>query len=280
MPEPYAPLAGVAERMSRLRADCERCLGLCCVAPAFARSADFALDKPAGTPCANLRRDSRCGIHHDLRVRGFGGCAVYDCFGAGQTTSQRTFAGRHWRDDPATAKEMFDAFAVARVLHAMLWHLGQALALPTSGPLRADLLRVFDGLDRLSQADSEALRGVETRVVGQMVDGLLVQASELARADVPGERRDLRGADLVGRKLRGARLAGADLAGALLLGADLRGADLRLADLAGADLRGADLTGADLATGLFVSQAQLEAARGGAGTRIPAGRTRPTHWTG
>ena len=37
-----------------LRADCSRCVGLCCVAPAFARSADFAVDKPAGTPCTNL----------------------------------------------------------------------------------------------------------------------------------------------------------------------------------------------------------------------------------
>jgi hypothetical protein len=31
-----------------LRADCERCFGLCCVAPAFAASADFAIDKDAG----------------------------------------------------------------------------------------------------------------------------------------------------------------------------------------------------------------------------------------
>ena len=33
------------------------------VAPAFARSADFAVDKPAGTACTNLQADFRCGIH-------------------------------------------------------------------------------------------------------------------------------------------------------------------------------------------------------------------------
>ena len=66
-----------------LRADCERCFGLCCVAPAFSASADFAIDKPAGHPCPHLRPDFRCGIHTDLRGRGFRGCAVYDCFGAG-----------------------------------------------------------------------------------------------------------------------------------------------------------------------------------------------------
>ena len=34
--------------------DCDRCFALCCVAPALARSADVAVDKPAGRPCPNL----------------------------------------------------------------------------------------------------------------------------------------------------------------------------------------------------------------------------------
>ena len=46
-----------------LRADCGSCFGLCCVALAFAASADFAIDKAAGQPCPNLRADFRCGIH-------------------------------------------------------------------------------------------------------------------------------------------------------------------------------------------------------------------------
>jgi hypothetical protein len=33
---------------AELRADCERCFALCCVAPAFAVSPDFGLNKPAG----------------------------------------------------------------------------------------------------------------------------------------------------------------------------------------------------------------------------------------
>ena len=66
-----------------LRADCARCFGLCCVAPAFAASADFAIDKPAGQACPHLAGDFRCGIHDELRPRGFPGCTVYDCFGAG-----------------------------------------------------------------------------------------------------------------------------------------------------------------------------------------------------
>ena len=52
-------------------ADCSRCLALCCVGPAFAASADFALDKPAHIPCPHLRADHACGIHADLPARGF-----------------------------------------------------------------------------------------------------------------------------------------------------------------------------------------------------------------
>jgi len=44
----------VTDARADLRADCDRCLGLCCIASAFAASADFGLDKPAGRPCPEL----------------------------------------------------------------------------------------------------------------------------------------------------------------------------------------------------------------------------------
>jgi hypothetical protein len=85
-----------------LRADCANCAGLCCVALAFTRSADFAIDKPAGDPCVNLLDDFRCDIHPTLRDRGFKGCTVFDCLGAGQRV---TAAMGDWRghDDRGAA---------------------------------------------------------------------------------------------------------------------------------------------------------------------------------
>ena len=100
-----------------LRADCARCAGLCCVAPAFAASADFGLDKPAGQPCPHLQPDSRCRIHDRLRRQGFAGCTVYDCFGAGQQVIQVTYGGQDWRQAPAVADQMFQVFAIMRQLH-------------------------------------------------------------------------------------------------------------------------------------------------------------------
>src|SRR5918994_4539018 len=95
-----------------LRADCAACVGLCCVAPAFAKSSDFAIDKPAGKPCPNLRTDFRCAVHEHLEERGFKGCTVFDCFGAGQHLTQETFGGRDWRSAPEIAGAMFASLPV------------------------------------------------------------------------------------------------------------------------------------------------------------------------
>ena len=122
-----------------LRADCGRCFGLCCVAPAFSVSADFAIDKPAGQPCPHLHASFRCGIHDGLRRQGFPGCAAYDCFGAGQRVSQVIFAGRDWRQNPQAAAQMFAVFAIMRQLHELLWYLTAALALPAARAVHGDL---------------------------------------------------------------------------------------------------------------------------------------------
>ncbi|WP_328347162.1 pentapeptide repeat-containing protein [Micromonospora sp. NBC_00421] len=261
-----------------LRGDCARCVGLCCVAPAFAASADFAQHKPAGRPCPNLRTDSRCGIHDELRDRGYPGCVVFDCFGAGQRVSQVTYPGRDWRDDPATAAGMFAAFAVARPLHELLWYLTEALALTPAGPLRDQLRAARDDTDIMAAGTPGELPTVDVDAHRDRINPLLSAASEAARAGTAGA--DHRGAMLLGADLRGADLVGANLRGARLVGADLRGADLRRADVTGVDLRGADLRGADLSSTLFLHQSQLEAARGDRRTALPPTLRHPGHWTG
>ena len=261
-----------------LRADCTRCFALCCVVPAFEASADFATSKPAGQPCPHLQAGFRCAIHTELRPRGFPGCAVYDCFGAGQQVSQVTFAGRDWQQNPELAGQMFQVFPVMRQLHELLWHLTAALALPATRPVHAELRSALEATEALTRRPAEALLTLDTESHHAAVNALLTQASDLARAQVSGPKPDHRGADLVGAHLAGADLRGASLRGARLIGADLSHADLTLADLTGADLRAADLHGARLAESLFLTQSQLDAARGDATTELAAQLTRPAHW--
>jgi Pentapeptide repeats (8 copies) len=273
------------------------------VAPAFAASADFAIDKPAGTPCPHLGPDHGCGIHDRLRSSGFRGCVVYDCFGAGQQVAQHTFGGRDWRTHPDLAGPMFAVLPMMRLLHELLSYLTEARArilgdpepglaepgpaeaglpepgLPQLGPVAADLVAELDGaLDRTRAMTA----GTPAQLLALDVGGHRAGVAALLRRVSVRLRTpagpDHRGADLIGARLRGADLAGADLRGARLIAADLRGADLRRADVTGADLRDADLRGADLSGVLFLTRSQLEAARGDRATRRPAGFDRPAHW--
>ena len=263
---------------SGLTADCASCQGLCCVAPVYVRSSEFAIDKPAGTPCPNLRGDSRCSIHAELRPRGFSGCTVYDCFGAGQRLTRTVLAGTDWRHDGQAAQVAFAALPVVRQLHELLWYLDEALTRTPPGSDHEELQRAAERVDGLAAAAPGSLPALDVAAVRREVDPLLLAASEALRTGSPAGR-GLRRADLVGAHLRRADLRRADLRGAWLLGADLRGADLRLADLIGADLRGADVRGADLSDALFLTQTQVNAAVGDGGTRLPPWAARPGHWT-
>ncbi|MCB5166234.1 pentapeptide repeat-containing protein [Streptomyces bambusae] len=262
-----------------LRADCQNCFALCCAALPFTASADFPVTKPAGTPCKNLRTDHRCGIHDRLRDTGWRGCTVFDCFGAGQQISQITFGGRDWREDPDTRREMFDAFPVMRILHELLWYLTEALAQPAARRLHPDLRATLGQVEELTRADAATLTTADPHPLRARTGELLRQVSELVRAaHTPGRRKNHRGADLMGARLAGTDLRGADLRGAYLIAADLQGCDLRTADLLGSDLRDADLRGADLTGALFLTQAQVNAARGDTTTHIPPALDRPSHW--
>ncbi|RIW41324.1 pentapeptide repeat-containing protein [Micromonospora endophytica] len=262
-----------------LRGDCERCFGLCCVAPGFAASADFAVDKPAGQACGNLRGDFGCGIHAELRQRGFAGCTVFDCFGAGQRVAQHTFGGRDWRSAPETAGQMFDVFAVMRPLHELLWYVTEAVALDPPAALREQLLTALADTDRLASGSPQELLALDVDAHRRAVNALLSRTADLARARDGGPGADHRGANLVARDLRRADLRGANLRGTVLLGADLRGVDLTRADLTGADLRAANLSATNLSGALFLHQSQVDAARGDQATRLPPALRRPAHWT-
>jgi hypothetical protein len=247
-----------------LRADCSRCAGLCCVIPAFAASADFAVDKPAGTPCRNLGADFRCGIHGELRERGFRGCTVYDCFGAGQHVVAR--APEH---APAV-------FPVVRLLHELLWYLDDALTRPQAAELHGELRALRAETRSLADDSVAALTALDGEAHRGRVAIRLRNVSELVRAGAgafSGAGRDLLGADLTRRDLRRA-----DLRGALLIGARLNGTVLDRADVIGADLRAADVRGADLRGALYLTQFQVNAADGDVATRLPAGFDRPAHW--
>jgi Uncharacterized low-complexity proteins len=272
--------------LSYLRADCENCFGLCCVALYFSASEGFPSDKEAGQPCLNLQSDFRCSVHKSLKKRGLKGCLAFDCFGAGQKVSQVSFDGYDWRKVPESAKQMFEVFLIMRQLHELLWYQEEALSLKPAHPIHGALRSMLDETERLTHLSPESLVELDVAAHRADVNMLLLKTSEFVRAEVrrrskthaSRQKTFRRGADLIAADLRKVDLRGANLRGACLIAADLRGTDLSGADLIGADFRDTDLRGADLTTSIFLTQAQLNAAKGDTGTKIPSSLIRPAHW--
>lgn len=276
----------VDERFHNLRVDCEKCFGLCCIALYFSASEGFPTNKEAGKPCINLKEDFSCSVHKRLREKGLKGCTAYDCFGAGQKVAEVTYGGHHWREVPESSKEMFEVFLVMRQLHEMLWYLTEAFTLQPAGPIKEELSVIINKTERLTGITPNDLINLDLEDHRRDVNALLRSTSELVRNKVRGGQKtplgheNIRGRGLgfMGKDLRKTNLRGADLRGACLIAADLRGVDLSGADFIGADLRDTDLRGANLTNSIFLTQGQINTAKGDSNTKLPAALARPAYW--
>ncbi|WP_459480095.1 pentapeptide repeat-containing protein [Clostridium saccharoperbutylacetonicum] len=269
-----------------LRINCGKCFGFCCVALYFSAFEGFPTNKEAGKPCLNLKSDFTCKIHKNLRKKGLKGCTAYDCFGAGQKVAQVTYAGQDWQQAPEVAEEMFEVFLIMRQLHEMLWYLTQAANVQTDEKIKTKLNSLISEMNNITQSTPEEIIKLDIEAYRDKVNYLLKQTSEAVRNKVlKGQKSSLKykkaiagRADFFGANLKKISLRGADLRGAFLIAANLSENDLTGADLIGADLRDADISGTNLENAIFVTQAQINAAKGNANTKLPKGITRPMHW--
>jgi len=232
----------------------------------------------------NLQPDFMCVIHAELRPRGWRGCAVFECFGAGQQLTQHIFGGVTWRDNPAMATAMFGAFENMRLIQEIRYYLRVLVEHPLPRKLREQVTALDATAESLAEASADTMASEPVVSLRTQAGRLLDRASQHLRGQGPTPNttasRVRAHADLAGSDLQGADLDRGDLRGAVLIGADLRHATLHLTDLLGADLRDTRLHGADVRDALFVTQAQLNAAHGDPYTTIPRHLRRPHHWEG
>lgn len=269
-----------------LRADCGKCCGLCCVALYFSASEGFPDDKEAGIPCPNLQTDFHCKIYPSLIQQGLKGCVAFDCFGAGQKVSQLSFSGESWHNHPESAEQMFQAFLVMRQLHEMLWYLTDAREAEPARSIQPELRAMLDRTQELTLLSPDSLLVLDIPAHREEVNALLLKTSQLVRDEARRELKRQQGTcknlrrrrNFIAADLRNTNLTGANLRGACLIAADLRGAHLDGVDCIGADFRDADLRGANLSRCIFLTQAQLNAAKGDKNTMLPASLTRAVHW--
>lgn len=265
-----------------LKPDCEKCFGLCCTALYFSAAEGFPQDKVAGKPCVNLKEDFRCKVHDSLNKKGLKGCTSYECLGAGQKVSKVTYDGHSWREKQETANEMFEVFIIMKQLHEMLWYLMEAFLMQADN----DIKNKIDEIEKLTYLSAEKIIKLDLVSVRVGVNALLFKTSEFVRKKaggsekifLKGKKTIAGGLNLMGADLRRKNLRGANLSGAYLIAANLRGADLSFADLIGADMRDADISGANLSKSIYLTQSQVNSAKGDSDTKLPKSLVKPTYW--
>lgn len=269
-----------------LKINCKNCFGFCCTALYFSKCDGFPNDKEAGKPCINLEESFKCKVHSTLRKKGLKGCTTYDCFGAGQKVAQSTYRGISWKVNPESATEMFDVFLIMKQLHEMLWYLSEALRLQENLDVKNKINNTIIEIVEISNLDSKSLMNLDLIVYRSKVNKLLLETSKSIRnkykkgkPSTINSKRVIAGRlNLIGADLKKKNLSGEDLSSSLLIAANLSGLDLSGVDFLGADLRDTNLTGANLSKSIYLTQLQVNSAKGDISTKLPISLTIPEHW--
>ncbi|WP_206239295.1 hypothetical protein [Novosphingobium terrae] len=156
--------------------DCTHCAALCCMALAFDRSSQFAIDKEAGQACPNLHADGGCTIHARRADLGFHGCISFDCLGAGQRATA-LFAGRDWRSDPSLIEPISGAFSALLRVHKYLSMLDLVATLDMFGAERENAAALRRRLEEID-LQSDDMAALQTRIDGflQSLKGYVQEA--------------------------------------------------------------------------------------------------------
>lgn len=261
-----------------LKIDCKKCSGLCCTALYFSKTEGFPNDKPAGKPCTNLMSDFSCAVHKKLMQYNLKGCMAFDCLGAGQKVTGDIYGGDSWKKRPEEAEEIFKVFLAVWQLHQMVWYLAEAASIIPAEGLADDIDTLISEYKNMTALSPEEILGTDIEGYRTRVNRILKKAGELtAQSIAPGKNADRR-SDYMGRNFKKANLDGLDFSMSLMIAANLEGCSLYGTNFLGADMRDANIRNADLRESLFLTQAQVNAARGNEHTKLPDTLTMPKGW--
>lgn len=252
-----------------LQAKCEHCSGLCCVALYFSKMDGFPQDKRAGLPCRHLQQDFRCDIHDSLAKHKLKGCLAYDCFGAGQYVTQQYFNHKTWHDE-ACAEQMFYVFSLIFQLHQIRFYLMEAL--------RFVFKENEEKAIQLCLCENKKICLLEPLLLTQAkVDQHRERVNILLKrciADLHLAKRK----DCIAKQFRNKDMSKYDFSGQLLIGSNFNSAKLEGSVFLGADTRDVDFSNVDLRNAYFLSQGQVNGAKGNRNTLLANHLCYPSSW--
>ncbi|MDD3323402.1 MAG: pentapeptide repeat-containing protein [Paludibacter sp.] len=237
----------------------------------------FPANKEAGIPCKNLMSDFCCTIHSNLVSKNMRGCLAYDCFGAGQKVTQVCYPNGDWKTNPGQANEIFDVFLIVFQLHQMLWYLVEALSLISDEPLKSDIDALISENQQMTNLIPDEILNLDIEKYRLQVNQALKRVSGMISSDSSDGKQIY---DYFGTNFKKANLDGRDFSMSLMIAANLEGCSLQGTNFLGADMRDTNIKNTDLSGCVFLTQMQINSAKGNSNTKIPVKLSRPNSWQG
>lgn len=259
--------------LSDLRIDCAKCSGLCCVALYCSKTDGFPENKEDGVPCKHLQSNFQCDRHAQLVKKNMKGCLIYECVGAGQKVTKMYAESGNWKTNPKQSKEIYEVFLIVHQLHQMLWYLAQALGVTTDDKLANEIGLLIQENEQITSQGPGILQSYDLEGYRTKVNKILRTLTE-KQAKGSNEQNK----NYFGKNLKGKNLEGKDFSRALMIASNLEHCNLRGANFLGADMRDMNLKNANLSESLFLTQMQINSAKGNKMTNIPSYLVHPSTW--
>lgn len=260
-----------------MKSDCSKCSGLCCTALFFSKMDGFPNDKASGQPCVNLLKDYRCKIHSQLEKQKMKGCIGYDCFGAGQHVTQAIYQGKAWNELPNQATEIFDVFIMVFQLYQIRYYLIEAMTLIPAQPLKESIQCLIDENIKMCHYRPDSILSLDLEQYRHKSNNILKQVCRLLQQSIHSENKKVP-ANLLGGNFKGRDMSGADLSTKLLIAANFEKSLFHGTIFLGADTRDTNFNNADLSEAVFLTQGQVNSAKGNRNTKLPYHLDYPPTW--
>ena len=263
--------------LEKFKIDCSKCSGLCCTALFFSKIDGFPENKVAGKPCTKLKSDYYCKIHNELGKRNMKGCIGYDCFGAGQHVTQCIYKGKTWQTSQEHSQEIFDVFIIVFQLYQIRYFLEESILVISAKELWSDIQKLINENEAICNATPQSIINFDIESYRNRVNIILkqVSASIVKCFENSGNSKV---ADFLGRSFKKRDMSGLDLSMKLLIATNFDSCIFDGTIFLGADTRDTNFSNADLRESVFLTQGQINSAKGNRNTKLPKHLDYPVHW--
>ncbi|MGL5615254.1 MAG: pentapeptide repeat-containing protein [Sarcina sp.] len=267
---------GDLKKLKEFKIDCFKCSGLCCTALFFSKIDGFPENKVAGKPCSSLKNDYSCSIHKDLEKRNMKGCMGYDCFGAGQFVTEKVYKGESWRTLKNKSEEFFNTFTIAFQFYQVSYYLEEARIIAVAKEFHEDIDKLIKENEFFYDSNPEDIIAFDIEKYREKANVILKRVSKSVVENFKNNNKAIN--SFFGKSFKNKNMNGLDLSMQLLIAANFEGCTFKGTIFLGADTRDCNFSNADLSEGVFLTQGQINSAKGNRNTKLPKHLDYPVSW--